>query len=97
MNAEDDVLRINRELNERIEGREKVNNRNPLTNALLVTILVLCLFIVGFIWFNTIHRTSQISDSDVRQTQLLCADLNHPMQYSICRQVGLPQRIGEVK
>jgi cell division septal protein FtsQ len=97
MSNEDDVLERSKELDAKIEEREKMNNRNPVVSGLLVSILVVCLFTLVFVWINTVHRTSQISNSDTRQTQLACAAVPHPMQYSICRQVGLPQRIGEVK
>lgn len=100
---EDDVVARNEELNQKLENRERASqfyNRPPLAYALLVFILAICIAILSITVVNAFNRNSRNSKTDstqTHQTQLVCAAVINPMQYKVCRQVGLPQRIGDVK
>lgn len=97
MVREGDVLEKNDALNVRIKERETTDKRKNFRDAAIAFILVATIFVASFLILTHSNRSSQLSRSDIRQTQLLCADNPQPMQYSICREVGLPQRNGVIK
>lgn len=97
MVREGDVLEKNDELNAKIQQRQSVDKRKNFRDAAIAFILVAVIFLASFVISTSSNRSSQLSRSDIRQTQLLCADNPQPFQYKICREVGLPEKNGVIK
>jgi hypothetical protein len=88
-----DILERNDKLNAQVRNLASTYTRRKVVDTLLVIIIVIGMVTLISLLLYDSHLESQINDSDLRQTQLICEHLlneSQEHQYSVCLEVGRP-------
>jgi hypothetical protein len=89
-----DILERNDALNVQVRNISSTYTRRKVVDTLLVIVIVLVITTLVSLLLYDAHLESQINDSDLRQTQLLCEHLLNEQQehrYVVCLEVGRPE------